>query len=266
MQRDETFQTIKVAGILCLVCSLMISTAAVVLRPMQEKNRQLDVQLNILRVAGIVAPTEKPGGNDIAGLYQDNVTEVWVDLDTGRVVTDESDVDEEQVVDVSEEEDAKQAGIQTRPVYTKVFQINGEDGQLAMYVFPVEGKGLWSTLKGFLAIGSDLKTIKGITFYSHAETPGLGGEVDNQRWKDLWPGKLAFDDDNHVAIQVIKGSVGAQTPDAEHKVDGLSGATITSKGVTNLVRFWLGEHGFGPYLEQLRGDSKLAMTGESHGR
>jgi Na+-transporting NADH:ubiquinone oxidoreductase subunit C len=126
-----------------------------------------------------------------------------------------------------------------------------KDGEIDLIILPIEGKGLWSTLYGFLALEKDTTTIRGITFYQHAETPGLGGEVDNTRWKALWPGRKAFDKDWNPAITVIKGQAGPPEQDP-YKVDGLSGATITARGVGNLVQFWLGQEGFGPYLTKFR--------------
>ena len=120
-----------------------------------------------------------------------------------------------------------------------------------MVILPIEGKGLWSTLYGYLAVGRDGNTIRGITFYQHGETPGLGGEVDNPKWKALWPGRKAYDAEGHAAIGVIKGQAPGAA-EAPHKVDGLSGATITSNGVTKLVRFWLGDGGFGKFLAGFR--------------
>ena len=120
-----------------------------------------------------------------------------------------------------------------------------------LVILPVSGMGLWSTLYGFVALDADLRTIRGLTFYEHGETPGLGGEVDNPRWKALWPGRRAFGADAEVRIEVIRGRAGPADVDP-HRVDGLAGATMTGRGVTNMLRFWLGEHGFRPYLERLR--------------
>ncbi|MGB0764601.1 MAG: NADH:ubiquinone reductase (Na(+)-transporting) subunit C, partial [Luminiphilus sp.] len=111
--------------------------------------------------------------------------------------------------------------------------------------------GLWSTLYGFVALESDGNTIAGLGFYEHKETPGLGGEVDNPRWKNLWKGKQVYRD-GAVAISVVKGSVDQGSDAANWQVDGLSGATLTSRGVSNLVQYWLGEDGFEPYLRNLR--------------
>ena len=96
-------------------------------------------------------------------------------------------------------------------------------------------------------------TIKGITYYKHGETPGLGGEVDNQNWKDKWPGRKAFDASGKVVIALIKGSAGS-AEENPHQVDGLSGATLTSRGVTNMLDFWLSDMGYGPYLEKFRAE------------
>jgi Na+-transporting NADH:ubiquinone oxidoreductase subunit C len=127
-----------------------------------------------------------------------------------------------------------------------------KDGKTDMLILPIEGYGLWSVLYGYLALDDDANTIKGITFYQHAETPGLGGEVDNPKWKaGCGPGRKIYDDTGKVALSVIKGQAGpAQS--APHRVDGLSGATITSNGVTNTIQFWFGPSGFGPYLKHFQ--------------
>ncbi|MCB9478432.1 MAG: NADH:ubiquinone reductase (Na(+)-transporting) subunit C, partial [Deltaproteobacteria bacterium] len=114
------------------------------------------------------------------------------------------------------------------------------------------GKGLWSTLWGFISIGDDYQTIQGITYYSHGETPGLGGEVDNPIWKAKWEGKQAYKD-GEVAIHVVKGEA-----HDNYSVDGLSGATMTSNGVTNMLKLWLGDMGYGKYLTRLREQSQTS--------
>jgi Na+-transporting NADH:ubiquinone oxidoreductase subunit C len=103
---------------------------------------------------------------------------------------------------------------------------------------------------GFLALDADFRTIRGFTFYEHGETPGLGGEIDNPRWQKKWQGKLAFSEDGQVMIEVLRGSVEAGDPLAPYRVDGISGATKTTQGVQGLVRFWLGENGYGPFLDR----------------
>jgi len=102
-----------------------------------------------------------------------------------------------------------------------------------------------------LALAPDMNTVKSFSFYQHGETPGLGGEVDNPAWKALWPGKKIYDD-GEPKIQVIKGHVEPDTPGAKYKVDGLSGATLTGNGVTNLLHYWLGHNGYQPLLTRLK--------------
>ncbi|HEX7720386.1 MAG TPA: Na(+)-translocating NADH-quinone reductase subunit C, partial [Woeseiaceae bacterium] len=136
--------------------------------------------------------------------------------------------------------------IKRREQFTTVYMVE-KDGQLESLILPIRGYGLWSTLHGFLAIQSDLNTVVGLGFYQHAETPGLGGEVDNPKWKGLWPGKTLFDDSGKPVIRVSKGD-----EPSDHRVDALAGATLTSNGVDRLLQFWLGEQGFGPYLAKLR--------------
>jgi Na+-transporting NADH:ubiquinone oxidoreductase subunit C len=140
------------------------------------------------------------------------------------------------------------AGLMRLPFRALVYELRDGD-ELDLVVLPVEGLGLWSTLYGFLALDADLETIRGLTFYEHGETPGLGGEVDNPRWKSLWPGRKTGVGAEPL-IEVIRGRAGP-TDEDPFRVDGLSGATMTSRGVTNLLRFWLGDDGFRAYLARL---------------
>jgi Na+-transporting NADH:ubiquinone oxidoreductase subunit C len=141
--------------------------------------------------------------------------------------------------------------IKRRENLTTVYLVE-QGGELETLILPVRGYGLWSTLHGFIALKGDLNTVVGFGFYQHGETPGLGGEVDNPKWKSLWNGKTLFDDNGKLAVEIIKGSVDPQSAKAEHQVDGLAGATLTTKGVNNLLHFWLGENGFGPLLANLK--------------
>lgn len=144
------------------------------------------------------------------------------------------------------------AKLVTREKYAKVFLVNDEAGNLSRVILPVRGKGLWSTMSGFIALDKDFNTVLGFGFYSHAETPGLGGEVDNPKWKSIWLGKKIYSESGEVKVSVIKGHVDAGTSDAEYKVDGLAGATLTSNGVNNLVKYWMGDDGFKPFLTNLK--------------
>lgn len=248
---DSVQKTIKVALLLCLVCSIIVSGAAVVLKPVQLANKALDRKTNILAAAGM-----ETKGQDIEALFGQFTPKV-VDLDTG-LYTDAVDAEtydqrkaaKDPKLSEALSDDDDLASINRRERYATIYLLEKE-GQLDRVIIPVHGYGLWSTLYGFLALEGDGITVAGLGFYSHAETPGLGGEVDNPRWKGQWVGKRIFDETGSAKIQLVK-AVDPSDPQAMHKVDGLSGATLTSNGVENLVRFWIGDKGFGPYLAKLR--------------
>ncbi len=254
MARESVSKTFLVATLVCIICSVLVSSAAVGLRSQQEFNKERDKRKNILQAAGIYDPER-----EIKEQFQQIESRI-VDLSTGEYV-DESTVDpatfdqrqaaRTEGLSIPIKDDADLAGIGRREKYAFVYLVqNGS--QLEQVILPIYGKGLWSTLYGFLAIKNDLDTVNGITFYEHAETPGLGGEVDNPRWKAQWEGKKLFGPEEQPRIQVIKGTVDPDEPESKYQIDGLSGATITSRGVSQLVRYWIGEDAFGPFLEKLR--------------
>ncbi|MCH2115407.1 MAG: Na(+)-translocating NADH-quinone reductase subunit C [Pirellulales bacterium] len=262
MKRDSILGTMTVALVLCVVCSVIVSSAAVLLRPRQEANKKLDQQRNVLAATGM--DIESMTAQEIKSFFSDatRVRPVLVDLSTGETVEGETvgidlAVYEPKKAAKSSElsqfvmTDGPTPGVSRREKYCVVYEFLKDD-QIDLYVLPIYGKGLWSTLYGFLALESDTRTVRGITFYEHKETPGLGGEVDNPNWKRLWPGKRVFDDEGNVDFRIIKGRVAADAADASHLVDGLSGATITSRGVSDSVQYWVGDDGFGKYLKRQR--------------
>ncbi len=249
------------AAAVCFVCAIVVSTSAVSLADRQDRNATLDKQKNVLVAAGIAAADESLGAEEVARRFEP-MTQVIIEVESGDAADgiDPATFDQRAAsIDVAQSRPAPDntARIMRLPHYALVYEIRDAADGLDMVVLPVEGLGLWGTLYGFVALEGDLRTIRGLTFYEHKETPGLGGEVDNPRWKALWTGRLAFDDDLTPVIAVVKGPAGS-VDDAPHAVDGLSGATITSRGVTNLLRFWLGPDGFGPYLTRLRAEGGAA--------
>ena len=257
MSNDDPKKIVAVAVALCLVCSVLVSASAIGLRSLQEANKQLEKQRNILQVAGLFDPEAS-----VDEVFEQRIEPRIVDLATGAF-TDAVDVatydaktaarDPELSTALAADEDI--ASIKRKAKYATIYLVTGEDGgDYETVIIPVHGYGLWSTLYGFLALKPDGDEIVGLQFYEHAETPGLGGEVDNPNWRGQWPGKELFGDDGDVEIQIVKsGAAGA------HQVDGLAGATLTSNGVHNLVRYWAGENGFGPFLKKLPGE--LAQHG-----
>lgn len=254
MQR-EVLYTFVFAALVCAVCGVLVSSSAVALKPLQDANVEMERQRNVLLAADLMDPSEKLTKQELDARFE-NIEGVMIDLATGQEVPDGDPAAyhrEKTLADLtlSRAAPANRAGIPRTALQLPIYKVRSDSGELEMVVLPVEGKGLWSTLIGFMALSADTETVRGLTFYSHKETPGLGGEVDNPRWKALWKGRQAFDADWNPALEVIKGQAGTPEEDP-HRVDGLSGATITSRGVTYLVRFWLGENGFDPYLRNLR--------------
>ncbi len=264
MQRSALY-VLGFAAAVCVVCAVIVSSAAVALKEKQEINSALFRRENVLVAAGLVAPGEEVESEEVARRFNERIEAHVIDLETGEYVPgiDPLTFDQRKATTdpaTSERAPRNPAQIQRLPNHALVYEVRDASGNLEMVVLPVEGKGLWSTLYGFLALRSDLQTIQGLTFYEHGETPGLGGEVDNPRWKALWEGRKAFDDSGDVQIAVVKGPAGPPMEDP-FEVDGLSGATITSRGVTNLVQFWLGPQGFGPYLDRLREATRAGTRG-----
>ena len=245
-------KTLTVALSLCVVCSVVVSGAAVSLRSLQQSNAEAERKRNILLAAGVY-----DAGSSVTEQFSQFETKV-VDLATGQYVDWSAEEvaawdmykgagNPENSIALSKEEDI--ASIRRQAKYATVYLYDSDkDGNAERLVLPVQGYGLWSTLYGFMALENDANTVAGLTFYSHAETPGLGGEVDNPAWKAQWNGKNVYRD-GEVALRLVKGGA---TPGDQYGVDGLAGATLTGRGVTNLVQFWLGENGFQSYLTNLK--------------
>lgn len=250
---DTIKKTVIVTLLLCLVCSIIVSATAVLLRPAQIANKALDFKRNILTAAHI-----ETDGKSVEEVFSERVISRVVDLNTGKF-TDAVDPltydqrrasgDPATSTALSDEEDI--AKISRRENYSVIYLVK-EQGELKKIVLPIKGYGLWSTLYGFLALEADANTIVGLVFYEHAETPGLGGEVDNPKWRAQWPGKQVYDANGDVAIRVEKGAVDASSDLAKFHIDALSGATLTSRGVDNLLHFWLGEDGYKQFLTNLK--------------
>tara|TARA_B110000046_G_C13014791_1_gene408175 strand:- start:321 stop:1088 length:768 start_codon:yes stop_codon:yes gene_type:complete len=248
---DSISKTFGVALALCIVCAVVVSSAAVILRPTQEINKLLDLKTNILASAGLLRE-----GVSIETQFEQISTRV-VDLQTGRFtdVVDAASYDQRKASKdpaMSMALDPKQdlAKIKRRANYATVYLVEGEQG-IEKIILPVKGYGLWSTLYGFLALEADLQTVAGIGFYEHTETPGLGGEVDNPKWKASWIGKQAYKQ-GELVITVLKGKADMSRAGSEWQIDGLAGATLTTRGVDNLVRYWLGDEGFRPLINYLK--------------
>jgi Na+-transporting NADH:ubiquinone oxidoreductase subunit C len=249
-ERDTPGRVLAVAALVCVVCAVLVSAAVVVLRPIQDRNAMLQRQRGILEVAGIFRP-----GESVASQFE-RVEARLVDLASGAYVEggDAIRFDIAKAARDPELSDPVPAGsdvarINRRPRTMPVFLVRGEQG-IETVILPTHGYGLWSTMYAYVALDARGERVKGVTFYSHAETPGLGAEIENSRWRASWVGKRLLDESGQVRFDIAKGVPAAA--DAEHRVEAISGATLTGNGVENMIHYWLGEQGYGPFLARLR--------------
>ena len=247
-------KTLIVAFSLCVICSVVVSSAAVVLKPKQLQNQALDRKSNILQVTQLYKP-----GDDIEEKYAELITPRVVNLETGDYSEDldpnnydQFDAARDPATSRTLSGDDDIAGIGRQEKFSTVYLV-GDPDDPDQIVMPIRGQGLWGLMEGFLSVRGDGNTIVGLSYYDQSETPGLGGEVDNPRWKAKWDGKKIYEDGDFQdpQIQLVKGGASG-----EYEVDALSGASLTSRGVTNMLRFWLSEEGYAPYLARFHDDSQ----------
>lgn len=264
--KSNNAKTISVALTLCLVCSVLVSAVAVGLKPAQIENARLDRNKNIL-VAADMYNTESDTADDVAERFKDFDVKI-IDLNKGNYLDDDelktAGIPDRNAYDASQATknqalsedlgDNDPAGIGRKPKYAKVYVKEDDAGKPELVVLPIQGYGLWGTIYGFLTLESDMNTIKGISFYEHKETPGLGARIEEPEWRAQWNGIHSYDDNGDVATGVTK----AGNP-KDNWVDGISGATLTSRGVSNMIQFWLGDQGYKPYLDMLRKESGQAL-------
>jgi len=248
----ETFgKTVVFVFAVCLVCAALVSFSAVQLKPLQTANKLLDQQTKILETAGLL----DKAGDDIVATYNKYVEAKMIDLDSGNFIEGNPDLFDERANsrDATKSETPKDdiAGVSRRSHDAVVYFVKNDAGEVETVVFPVVGAGLWGLMFGFVGLEQDFNTIRSLVYAEHKETPGLGAEITNPSWKALWPGKKIYDAQGKPVIRVVKG--GAKTGDV-YGVDAISGATLTSNGVTNTLAFWFGEEGYAPFITKQKGE------------
>jgi len=258
--KDSFGRTLFVVVGLCFICSVFVSTAAVLLRPIQIENKLLDKQKYILEAAGLIDTKKaKVDKAEVLATYAKFVEAKLVDLKTGEWVEETNDF----IAKFDADKEARNRNNSFKPQHdvasvkrvanqAVVYIVNDEQGKPKTIILPIKGYGLWSTMYAFLAVEPDMNTIQSLVYYAFTgsgETPGLGGEVQNPKWMAKWHGKKLYDEQGKLAISVTKIPTVAASI---HGVDALSGATLTGNGVQNSLDFWLGEEGFARFIEKFR--------------
>lgn len=254
MPNDSLAKTLLVALLVALFGSVLVSGSAVLLRPRIDANLEGERQRNLLEIV-----QRLPGAEQLFdGVEAASVEAFVVELASGEIdrTMRPEDVDARAAAQdiarsVAIPPDRDIAGIRRVSRYEVVYLVRAAD-ELRLIVLPVRGRGFASTLYGFLGLAGDANTVVGLSFYEHGETPGLGAQVDSPQWREQWQGKKVRDPQGQLRVGVARGTLSPADPNAPYQVDGLTGATFTSQGVNNLVRFWLGDDGFGPFLNRIQ--------------
>lgn len=245
-KKESLGKTVGIVVAVCLVCSIVVSGAAVGLRELQQTNAELDKKSNILNAAGLYEMGMS--NKEIESVYDSKVEPRFVNLDEGTFVeAPKPDYDMYKAAketEYSTKVTNSNVGFQRRPNVASVYLVRNDAGEVSRIILPVHGSGLWDLMYGFLAVDADGQTVRELIYYQQKETPGLGGEVQNPAWQDKWDGKELYEN-GEVAIRVVKNA----NPSNPHTIDALSGATLTSNGVENTIRYWVGEQGFGQFLK-----------------
>ncbi len=256
LNKDSVLGTIVIIVSFCLVCSVLVSSAVVALGPFKEAAIANDRQVSILKVSGY----EVEGS--VAATYKKHIEAHLLDVEKGvfadSQVSKPEEIDEYNFASLSKKpetsvkisKDRDTAGIRSRAKFMPVYLSKDDQGKVIRVILPFYGQALWSTVYGYVAIDpADGNTIQGVTFYSHGETPGLGGEIENPRWQALWVGKKLINADGAYKFQITKNP-DHQGAGKDFDIDALTGATLTSRGVNNFTAYWLSD-AYKPFLENL---------------
>lgn len=256
--KNSNVTTLVTALVLCLVCSVMVSAVAVGLKPKQTANSTLDFNKNVLIAAGRFDPNTE-SNSVVAERFKEFEVHL-VNLETGKFATEE-EAQSAGITDVANYDIAKAArtpslstplendiaAIGGKPKFGKAYVAKNASGEIETLVLPFHGAGLWGQIYGLLTLDKDFNTIKGVNFYQHKETPGLGSRITEESWRAQWLDKKVHNDNGEVIMGVAKAGTAKPT-----EVDGISGATLTGRGVHNMVQFWLGKDGYQPFLDNLK--------------
>ncbi|RLA56715.1 MAG: Na(+)-translocating NADH-quinone reductase subunit C [Gammaproteobacteria bacterium] len=256
MNNDSPQKALLVIFLVALVCSVLVSVAAVSLRPIQLLNQLVERSRNIVALSGIVEPGQKLSSDEILAAIEQLDVRI-VDIDSGKF-DDSKDPNEfdpraaanDPDLGVAIPADADSANLGRRTRY-EIVHLVWDGDELSRVILPIVGQGMWSTLYGYIALEADLNTIAAVSFYEQAETAGLGDQIVHPDWQAKWVGRELFGSDGSVRFRIAAGPVDAGSSAARNQVDGLTGATVTANAVTRLIAYWFGPHGYSTFLDNL---------------
>jgi Na+-transporting NADH:ubiquinone oxidoreductase subunit C len=251
---ESTMKTLLVAGGVALFCSLLVSTTVYWLRPFQLAQHSIEESRAILVAAGLSRADEALSDREIANRYVQIEPRI-VDLDAGSysgsidaATYDYRAASDDPNLSGALASDRDIAGIGRRVRFMPVYLLH-RGRELERMVLPVYGRGMWSTIYGFVGLGPDLTTVVAVDFFDHGETPGIGDRIQDPAWTAQWGGKRLYDAAGQPVLRV-----GAAAGDTDERVDAIAGATVTVSAIDRLVRFWFGADGYGPFLAATRAE------------
>jgi len=257
MSNASPRKALLVVILTAVVCSSLVSAAVVILRPIQLDNQMLVRGRNIVQLTGQLSADQVTDDEQVLELFK-SLDARLVNLDEARFddAFDPRFYDMRRAVNdpelgtaVPAELDLASLGRRSRfaPVY-----LVWRGSELDRIILPVRGAGMWSMMYGYIALEADLNSVAGMTFYEQNETPGLGDQITHEHWLEQWRGREIFNDQGKPVFRVSDDTVRPGSDAVRYEVDALSGATVTANAVTALIRYWFGEHGYGPFLSWLR--------------
>lgn len=262
MDNESPLKAIFVVTITALVCSVLVTVAAVTLQPIQRAYQDLERIRVIVAVSGIAGSVDEMSELQTIAAFQDLDARI-VDLDRGVVETTynpltfdvrQAAADPQLSVAIPDGQNIAQLG---RRSSLAIVYLQREGDALQKVILPVHGQGMWSTIYGFVVLESDLNTIAAMTIYEQGETPGIGDVITRPDWHAKWKGRRLYDEQGRLRFNITRGAANPNSPDSDYEVDGFVGATVTSNGVANMIGYWFGPHGYAQLLANLSGGSTL---------
>lgn len=256
MNEESIGRTIGVAMGVAVFCSLIVSSAVVYLRPLHLAWAELDRNRSILQVAGLLEKGVETPDRQVVARFRDLEVRL-VDLQTSELdenvdplTYDQRSAAADPARSIAIPADLDLAGLGHRARLAPVYLLR-ENGSIKRIVLPITGQGMWAKIYGHISLEGDFSTVAGIAFHEQGETPAIGDRIQNPDWQTSWIGKRVYGQDGQVLIGPANVAAPATGPPPGHRFDAITGATVTVNAVTQMVAYWLGEHGFGSFLADL---------------